>query len=170
MEEQKQSEPQIKIAYKDLMSFEFSQAFQKIINKPVAVQFTATIRDWMKAIDKIRKQMNEEYDKIFLAKYALKDEKGEYIKAENGQGYKSIEGKDEEIMKEQEIFGQTEVGFPIPSLNLAYLGHDFKLSAKEALAMGELVTHAPIEQGPGVPQHAVSGPGKLPGNVTQMRQ
>lgn len=168
MEETKQQEPQVKVTYKDFMSFDFNQAVQKIVTRPVQAKFTKIIRDWMKHVEKIRTQMNEEYDKVFLPKFAQKDEHGKYIKAENGQGWKSVEGKDEEILAEQEIFGKTEVVTPMEPLNLAYLGDDFKLSAREAMLLGELITHSPLEtqQGPGIPTHGVGANGK----VQQLRQ
>lgn len=155
-----QSAPKIKIKYKDVMSFEFNQAMQKIVNTPTEPAKAEQIRKIFKELKNVRDKIGKEYESDIMEKYAQKDEAGKIIRPKSEPtGFLPVEGKDAEIKAANDTFGDREAAFTVSPLNLAIL-KDIKLSGKELDALQDF--YAGDATGPGVPEQF--------GNVIPLRQ
>lgn len=140
---------QVKMKYREISGFEFTQAMQKIGSTPTTAQKAAQIRRITKEIEAARKVVVAEFERDIMQVYGAKNEDGT-LKRPEGEptGFEPLEGKHEEIMSAQTAFGEREVTLNIlRPLTPATLS-DMKLSAKDLDALKGLFSE---EDGPGVP-------------------
>ena len=138
----------IKMTYKQIGSFEFSQAMAKIENTPTTTIKASHIRQIAKRIKAGKDLIHESYKTDIMDKFGKKSEDGKTLIAE-GQpgGFEMAEGKDEEFNKAFLEFEAREIEVDWRPLNPDTLS-DIKLSAREIELLGPLFSE---ENGPGVP-------------------
>jgi hypothetical protein len=151
--------PEIKVKYKDVTSFEFNSAMQKIVTAPIETQKAEFIRKIFKQLKEVREIIGKEYEAEIMEKFAQKDEAGKILRPpEEPNGFLPVEGKDAEIMEANKVFGDREAKFSSYPLNPSIL-KDIKLSGKDLDALGNF--YAGEVTGPGLPDMA---------SVTPLRQ
>ncbi len=146
MKSEKPKVKPIKMLAKDIMSFEFTNLMQKLINTPTENSRASHIHKVYREIERNAKKIRESFKPEILDIYAQKDDKGEVIYGEQGT-YEPIKEKLEEYHKAMEAFEAKEVSVewrPLTPDSLA----DVKLTAKEIEILGPLFVE---QNGPGVP-------------------
>lgn len=145
--------PDLKMKYKDLSGFEFSNLMQRLSAHPTEGKHASHIRQITKRLNAIRSSMSDEYKKEVMEHFSLKDEKGEFLKPENPQGpqdmYQVDPAKMEDYQKAVEAFGEKEGVIDWRPFTPSTL-KDFKISGREIELLGVLYTE---EDGPGVPRN-----------------
>lgn len=138
----------LKIKYKDIKSFEFSQLAAKLANSPTINVRANHIRHIIKELNAAGDQISKEYKTDLIDVYAKKDEEGKIVRPEGDpNGFTPDETKMEEFLKAQETFGDREAEINWRPLTPDTLS-DIKLTAKELDLLGDLFTD---DNGPGVP-------------------
>lgn len=93
----------IKVKHEDISSNGFEGALQKLARAPLTADVAMQISDTIDALNEARKKITKRFQDEVLAKFAKKNEAGEYDP-------KTIEEKDqEEYVKAVEAFGQLEI-------------------------------------------------------------
>lgn len=138
----------LKMKYKDIKSFEFSQLAAKLANSPTINVRANHIRHIIKELNAAGDRISEEYKTDLIDVYAKKDEEGKIVRPEGDpNGFVPDDTKMEEFMKAQDAFGDREAEINWRPLTPDTLS-DIKLTAKELDLLGELFTD---DNGPGVP-------------------
>lgn len=138
----------IKLTYKQVGSFEFSQALAKIANTPTSTKQAGHIHQVVKRVQAGKDQIHAEYKTQIVEKFAQKDDKGKVLTGEDhATGFQMMEGKDEEFQKALAEFEGRQVEVDWRPLTPDTLS-DVKLSAREIDLLGPLFSE---ENGPGVP-------------------
>lgn len=143
----------IKMTFKQVGSFEFSQAMAKIENTPTSSKNAAHIRQVSKRVKVGKDRIHEEYKKDIMEKFAKLGEDGKPLVSENQPGgFEMKDGKDDEFNEAFKEFEAREVEVDWRPLTPDTLA-DIKLSAREIELLGPLFSE---ESGPGVPSLALS--------------
>lgn len=114
---------------------EFQVALSKLLDADVPVETAFKLRGMAEIIAKELKKFGEVRSKL-LEKYAEKDDKGKPVMDEQ-RNYKFSNENLPKIAKELEKLSKIE--FKLASVSLKELGSDIKLSAKDLLALGDMV-------------------------------
>lgn len=139
----------IKMKYKDIKSFEFSQLAAKLANTATINARANHIRHIIKELNKAGEQISAEYKSDLIDVYAKKGEDGKVARPEGDpNGFTPDETKMDEFIKAQEEFGEREAEINWRPLTPETLS-DIKLTAKELDLLGDLFTD---DNGPGIPQ------------------
>lgn len=152
----------IKSTYSRLMSFPFSQSFQKLTNASFPAPVAYAIKKLDDEMHKVRAKATQEY-RDFVHFYAEKDENGEirHPDPENLNSFDVHPDKMEEYRKAEQKFGGTEFEIKRPKLHLDALG-SVQLAATDLIALDPII-HDPEEatQGHSAPVVGSIGP-KVP--------
>ena len=157
----------LEFKYNEIGGFEFNQIIQKISNTPTTAEKAGQIRSVVKAVQKLRDKVSEDYKKDILGTYFQKNEDGTPKKAEGGGEFIPLAGKETEITKANDEFGarvgtiELEGCRPLTPNTLS----DMKITARELELLKDLYTE---QNGPGVPH--MPFPTALGSNAPQMRQ
>ena len=145
---------EIKVLYKDISGFEFSQVLTKIANVATDTMKALHIRHIIDEIQTLREKVSQEYKKELMEVFAKKDENGKplFDERSNGEDFSPDETRTDEFLKAQDDFGKREGLVNYRALTPHTLA-DVKLSAKELKLLGPLFTE---ENGPGLPAQAFS--------------
>lgn len=137
------AKPEVKIKYSEVSSFEFAQAMQKIASTPVDNKTACSIRRVAKAVTKVLDDIREEYKVKFIDVYGKKDAEGKIVPPADGNptGFEVPDDKQDEFVKAQVDFGNTEATLPVGPLTQADL-KDIKLSARELDCLRDLFNDA----------------------------
>lgn len=136
------------MTYKQVGSFEFSQAMAKIENTPTSTKSASHIRQISKRVKAGKDKIHDEYKSDIMDVFAVKGEDGKAKVSENQPGgFEMVEGKDEEFNKAFQAFEAREVEVDWRPLTPDTLA-DIKLSAREIELLGPLFSD---DNGPGVP-------------------
>jgi hypothetical protein len=140
---------QARMTYKSVMSFEFTNLVQKLVNTPTSNKNASHIHKIYKALDAAGTKIREEFKAEVLSKFALKDENGG-IKTDEHGTYEPDPAQMEEYNKAMTEFEARECVIDWRPLTPDTLS-DVKVTAKEIDLLGPLYSE---QNGPGVP-HAL---------------
>ena len=148
---------EIKMKYKDLGSFEFTQVIQKLANTPMSAQKANHIRHVVKEVRKAKEQIIAEYKKDVMEVFGERDEKGA-LKLPEGEpvGFVPKEAEISAVDKANEAFGEREAIIKWRPLTPSTIS-DVKLTAMELDLLKDLFSE---EEGPGVPTNLMPFPMK----------
>ncbi len=138
-------QPEIKMTYKSLMSFEMQTLLAKLISTPTSNKNASHINHIFQQISKCGDQIREEFRSTILDQFALKGEDGKIVVNEGG--FEPDPSRLEEYQKALAEFEKGECVVKWQPLRPSHLS-DVKVSAKEIDVLGGLFTE---EEGPGVP-------------------
>jgi hypothetical protein len=135
----------IKIKRSQLADLRFVRAIQKLASMPMNTSTAFSIKKIIDILDAARSEMKADYRSEVLEKFSVKDEDGQlvYEDAEKTE-FKVLEGKDAELKKAQEEFGEKELELPGVKVNLANL--NVQLSAAELSQLEPIYFH--VESAP----------------------
>lgn len=141
--------PKLKVKYSIARGESFSMLLAKLANTATTNARACHIKKIMKGLEKLHKQIMEEFKKDILEAYAVKKEDGSGIKYkdEMESDFDLLEGKEKEYQEALKTFGEREGTIEWRPLTPDALA-DIKLSARELDLLGELFSE---ENGPGVP-------------------
>lgn len=140
----------IKMTYKQIGSFEFSQAIAKIEHTPTSAQKAAHIRHISKFVKAGKDKIHDEYKTNIMDKFGKKGEDGKTITAEDRPGgFEMDDSQTEEFNKAFKEFEAREIEVDWRPLTPDTLS-DIKLSAREIELLGPLFSEDQA-QGPGIP-------------------
>lgn len=139
---------EIKMKYKDLGNFEFSQTVAKIANTPTTAQKAKMIRDLVKLISDAKEAITKAFTTEIVEVFAKRDDKGQIVRPEGEpNGFDVDETKFEEFNKTQADFGEREHVFAWRPFTPSLIS-DVKMSAREIELLKDLFSD---EEGPGIP-------------------
>ena len=128
----------LKISYKDLSSFEFAQTMQKIGSTPTHGQLASRIHKVVKALDRARKAVRDEYRKEIIETFGKRDDKGALVRPQdNPEGFEPIEEKKDEFLKAHDAFGDRQADLDVKPFTVDMFG-DMKISASDLENLGEM--------------------------------
>lgn len=138
----------MKMTFKQVGSFEFSQAMAKIENTPTSTKNAGHIHQIVKRVKAGKDRIHEEYKTDIMEKFAKKGEDGKALVSEHQPGgFELTEGQEEAFNEAFKEFEAREVEVDWKPLTTTTLD-DVRLSARELELLGPLVVD---ESGPGVP-------------------
>ena len=132
----KQDIPKFTMKFKDIMSFDFEQALQKIQHTPTTNKNACAIHKVVQAMKKQREVIVNRYKAEFTDVYAQKDDKGEIIFQPNG-AWLPADDKAEEFKAKHDAFEAEEFTVQVRPLTPSVLV-DVKLSARDIEVLGAL--------------------------------
>lgn len=133
------------VKYKQITSPHFNVAFQTLSVQTLPVKVAYNIKKMADRLHQVRKQIGADYQKFIVEKFAKKNEDGSLAHPKDKDGNEMLdqfepdETKKEDMQREIESFGETEITIEREKLILEDLG-TAELSAAELSALEPVFT------------------------------
>ncbi len=138
----------VEMKYEDVMSYAFAQTLTKIVQTPMKIQAAKHVKLVAKLVEKLRKQIQDEFQKEIVDVYAIKNDEGKIVRPEHDPlGFDVTAEKKEEFTKAQTAFGEKIATIQAPPLTVQTL-QEVKITGSELESLKEMFYE---EEGPVLP-------------------